>query len=68
MFLDSPYNYLVDPGVREVMGINLKDAVVIFDEVSGTGSSLASLAALLNPGLRGLIDYLWSCGAIAITV
>ena len=25
----------VDPGVREVMGINLKDAVVIFDEVSG---------------------------------
>lgn len=25
----------VDPGVREVMGINLKDAVVIFDEVGG---------------------------------
>lgn len=24
----------VDPTVREVMGINLKDAVVIFDEVS----------------------------------
>lgn len=33
-FLDSPYNYIVDPGVREIMGINLKDAVVIFDEVS----------------------------------
>lgn len=33
-FLSSPYNYIVDPGVREIMGINLKDAVVIFDEVS----------------------------------
>lgn len=30
---DSPYNYIVDPGVRDIMGINLKDAVVIFDEV-----------------------------------
>lgn len=46
-FLDSPYNYIVDPGVREVMGINLKDAVVIFDEVREAASSPASLAALL---------------------
>lgn len=46
-FPDSPYNYLVDPGVREIMGINLKDAVVIFDEVNKVGSSLVSLAAPL---------------------
>lgn len=45
VFLDSPYNYLVDPSVREIMGINLKDAVVIFDEVSNTDASLASLSA-----------------------
>ena len=33
ILIDSPYNYLVDPGVREIMGINLKGAVVIFDDV-----------------------------------
>lgn len=48
----SPYNYLVDPGVREIMGINLKDAVVIFDEVreNRADSSLTSFEASLDLG------------------
>lgn len=27
-----PYNYLLDPGIREAFKIDLQDAVVIFDE------------------------------------
>jgi len=27
-----PYNYLVDPGIRKAMEINLKNQVVVLDE------------------------------------
>ena len=28
----TPYNYLVSPVIRQAMGINVKDAIVIIDE------------------------------------
>ena len=28
----SPYNYLVDPLIREAMKINLENSIVVFDE------------------------------------
>ena len=43
--IGSPYNYIVDPGVREIMGINLKDAVVIFDEVRYGKAAASSVPA-----------------------
>eukprot|EP00752_Nemacystus_decipiens_P006081 g5489.t1 len=48
-----PYNYLVDPGVRETMGINLKDAVVIFDEAHNL-EACAREAASAKLSLRAL--------------
>eukprot|EP00903_Cladosiphon_okamuranus_P014456 g13412.t1 len=48
-----PYNYIVDPGVREVMGINLKDAVVIFDEAHNL-EDCAREAASAKLSLRSL--------------
>ena len=31
-YIFAPYNYIIDPAIRSAMKINLKDAVVIFDE------------------------------------
>ncbi|CAM9453258.1 unnamed protein product [Scytosiphon promiscuus] len=50
-----PYNYIVDPGVREIMGINLKDAVVIFDEAHNLEDS-AREAASAKLSLRALAN------------
>ena len=32
-----PYNYVIDPGMRDVLGDRLKDAVVLLDEAHNIG-------------------------------
>jgi hypothetical protein len=36
----APYNYILDPGIRRVMGISLKNAVVVLDEAHNVESTL----------------------------
>ena len=31
-FLLCPYNYILSPKIRELMGIDVKDKVIVFDE------------------------------------
>ncbi|CAM9111560.1 unnamed protein product [Discosporangium mesarthrocarpum] len=50
-----PYNYLVDPSVRDIMGISLKNSVVIFDEAHNIEST-AREAASANLSLMALIN------------
>ena len=63
--IGSPYNYIVDPGVREIMGINLKDAVVIFDEVRYGKAAASSVPAgrpiCLSPCVFALIPERGGC-------
>ena len=33
-----PYNYVIDPGMRDVLGDRLKDAVVLLDEAHNIGA------------------------------
>ncbi|CAM9721761.1 unnamed protein product, partial [Choristocarpus tenellus] len=40
-----PYNYLVDPVVRDIMGISLKNSVVIFDEAHNLESAAREAAS-----------------------
>ena len=35
-----PYNYVIDPGMRDVLGDRLKDAVVLLDEAHNIGESI----------------------------
>ena len=35
-----PYNYVIDPGMRDVLGDRLKDAVVLLDEAHNIGELL----------------------------
>ncbi len=36
----APYNYILDPGIRRVMNISLKNAVVVLDEAHNVESTL----------------------------
>ena len=36
----APYNYILDPGIRRAMNINLKNAVVVLDEAHNVESTL----------------------------
>lgn len=46
-----PYNYILEPSIRKSVGINLKNAVIIFDEahnIEGIASDTASFECELN--------------------
>ena len=36
----SPYNYLLDPAIREVMSINLENSVIVLDEAHNVEGTL----------------------------
>eukprot|EP01122_Echinamoeba_exundans_P003903 TRINITY_DN13950_c0_g1_i1.p1 TRINITY_DN13950_c0_g1~~TRINITY_DN13950_c0_g1_i1.p1 ORF type:complete len:983 (+),score=165.37 TRINITY_DN13950_c0_g1_i1:153-3101(+) len=50
-----PYNYLIDPAIRESMGISIEDSIIIFDEAHNV-EDCARDAATCQFGLHDLAD------------
>ena len=55
-----PYNYLIDPSIRSVMGIDLEGSVVIIDEAHNIESVCSSVAgfSVSNTGLERALGNL----------
>lgn len=50
-YILTPYNYLIHPSIRQAMGIDLKDAIVVFDEahnIEDVAREAGSLDATLD--------------------
>jgi len=49
-----PYNYVIDPGMRDVLGDRLKDAVVLLDEAHNIGEYIFGYFWLF------LVIFIWA--------
>ena len=56
----APYNYVIDPGIRQAMGINLANTALLFDEahnILGVARDSASVSTTLHSLHTGLDSF-----------
>lgn len=60
----APYNYVIDPGIRQAMGINLANTALLFDEahnilsVARDSASVSTTLHNLHAGMDSFLEFI----------